>query len=144
MLCYNKIRELKNFEPIISFVMPNHKELQWLDLSHNYLQKLDYDFADFKQLRTLYLHCNFLYDLNDFAQLSKHENLKTFMIHGNPLTEIPNFRSYLISMLPNLKKIDSVLVSKKEVDNAAFLRTQIKKFPLPKNPTKPPVEKAEE
>lgn len=64
------------------------------------------------------------------------------MIHGNPLTEVPNFRSYLISILPNLKKIDSVLVSKKEVDNAAFLRTQIKKFPQPKNPAKPPVEKA--
>lgn len=45
MLCYNKLRELKNFEPIISYVMPNHKSLQWLDLSHNYLQKLDYNFA---------------------------------------------------------------------------------------------------
>lgn len=65
------------------------------------------------------------------------------MIHGNPLTEIPNFRSYLISIMPNLKKIDSVLVSKKEIDNATFLRTQIKKFPLPKNPAKPPVEKTE-
>jgi Leucine-rich repeat (LRR) protein len=67
--------------------MPDHKaNLQWLDLSHNYLEKLDYDFADFVHLRTLYLHCNFLYDLNDFTQLSNHANLKTFMIHGNPLT----------------------------------------------------------
>ena len=66
------------------------------------------------------------------------------MVHGNPLTEVPNFRSYIISVLPNLKKIDSVLVSKKKKDNAIFLRTQIKKFPLPKNPAKPPVEKNEE
>jgi hypothetical protein len=113
MISYNKIRELKNFEPIISFVMPDHKNLQWLDLSHNYLQKLDYDFSDFPHLRTLYLQCNFLYDLNDFNQLSTHQQLKTLMIHGNPLTEVPNFRSFLISILPNLKKIDSVLVSKK-------------------------------
>jgi len=27
-----------------------------------------------------------LFDLNDFTQLSKHEQLKTLMIHGNPLT----------------------------------------------------------
>lgn len=66
------------------------------------------------------------------------------MIHGNPLTEIPNFRSYLISILPNVKKIDSVLISKKEIDNATFLRSQVKKLPLPKNPAKPPVEKTEE
>lgn len=63
------------------------------------------------------------------------------MIHGNPLTEVPNFRSYLIAILPNLKKIDSVLISKKEVDNAAFLKAQVKKFPLPKNPAKPPADK---
>lgn len=113
MLCYNKIREIKTFEATISYVMPDHKNLQWLDLSHNYIQKLDYDFKEFPWLRTLYLHCNFLYDLNDFTQLSNHKQLKTMMIHGNPLTETPNFRSYLISILPNLKKIDSVLVSKK-------------------------------
>lgn len=93
--------------------MPNCYSLQWLDLSHNYLERLDYGFKEFPQLKSLYLHCNYLYDLNDFTQLSEHKQLKTLMIHGNPLTEVPNFRSYLISMLPNIKKIDSVLVSKK-------------------------------
>jgi len=44
-------------------------------------------------------------------------------------------------MLPNIKKIDSVLVSKKEIDNANFLRAQVKKFPFPKTPAKPPIEK---
>jgi Leucine-rich repeat (LRR) protein len=142
LLCYNKIRSLQSFEPVIEFVMPECKNLQWIDLSHNYLEKLDYNFQGFPQLRTLYLHCNYLADLNDFAALSSHKQLKTLMIHGNPIAAVPNFRSFLISMLPNLKKIDSVLVSKKEVDNAMFLRTQVKKFPLPKNPTKPPVEKS--
>lgn len=143
LLCYNKIRELHNFESVVAFVMPDYKNLQWVDLSHNYLEKLDYSFEGFPQLRTLYLHCNYLTDLNDFAQLSSHQQLKTLMIHGNPLTAVPNFRCFLISVLPNLKKIDSVLVSRKEVDNATFLRTQIKKFPLPKNPAKPPIEKSE-
>jgi hypothetical protein len=38
LLSYNKIRELKNFEPIVAYVMPDHlKNLKWVDLSHNYL-----------------------------------------------------------------------------------------------------------
>lgn len=86
VLSYNKIRELRNFESVISYVMPDHKNLQWVDLSHNYLQRLDYDFQDYPQLRTLYLHCNYLYDLNDFSVLSNHQQLKTLMVHGNPLT----------------------------------------------------------
>ena len=93
--------------------MPEHTNLQWLDISHNYLQHLDYDFSDYPHLRTLYIHCNFLYDLNDLQQLSKRENLKSLTIHGNPLTDISNFRCYVISILPQLKKLDSVLVSNK-------------------------------
>lgn len=50
----------------------------------------------------------------------------------------------MISILPQVRKLDSVLVSKKEVDNAMFLRTQIKKFPVPKNIPQPPVEKNED
>ena len=119
--------------------MPSHTNLQWLDISHNYLQHLDYDFKHYPLLRTLYIHSNYLYDLNDLNQLSSREHLKTLTVHSNPLTEIPNFRCYTISILPQIKKLDSVLVSKKEVDNAMFLRTQIKKFPTPKNIPVPPV-----
>ena len=34
-------------------------------------------------------------------------------IHGNPLAAVPNFRILTISILSNLKKLDSVLISKK-------------------------------
>jgi hypothetical protein len=57
---------------------------------------------------------------------------------------VPNFRILAISILPDLKKMDSVLISKKERDNAIFIRSQTKKYPLPKNPAKPPAEKNEE
>jgi hypothetical protein len=36
-----------------------------------------------------------------------------------------------------------VLISKKERDNAIFIRSQTKKYPLPNNPAKPPQEKNE-
>lgn len=69
--------------------------------------------------------------------------LKTINIHGNPFAAVPNFRILAISILPDLKKLDSVLISKKERDNAIFIRSQTKKYPVPKNPAKPPQEKNE-
>jgi hypothetical protein len=49
-------------------------------------------------------------------------------IHGNPIETIPNFRLYykkirliVLSIINTLKKLDTVLVSKKELDNASFL-----------------------
>lgn len=39
--------------------------LCWIDLSHNYLEKLDYDFSDVPNLKSLYLHCNYISDLSD-------------------------------------------------------------------------------
>lgn len=65
-------------------------------------------------------------------------------IHGNPLAAVANFRVLTISILPNLKKLDSVLISKKERDNAGFIRSQTKKYPLPKIITLPPQEKKQE
>jgi hypothetical protein len=70
-------------------------------------------------LKTLYLHCNYLYKLDDIANL-KRANLPliSITIHGNPIETIPGFRLYIINVFENLKKIDSVLVSKKERDNS--------------------------
>ena len=62
-------------------------------------------------------------------------------LHGNPLTEVTNFRCYVISILTHLKKLDSVLVSNKQKDNSVFLKSQIKKYPMPKNIPNPPVQK---
>lgn len=93
--------------------MNNWEMLQWIDLSHNYLMKLDYNFEDFPALKTLYLHCNYISSFEDLTQLTPRQELKNFTIHGNSITSIPNFRLLVISILPQLKKLDSVLISKK-------------------------------
>jgi Leucine-rich repeat (LRR) protein len=144
MLGYNKIRELTGLNTVLDGIMDNARHLQWIDISHNYLVTLDYSFEDFPHLKTLYLHCNFVADLAQLDKLKHLEELKTFTIHGNPLTSVPNFRILTISILTQLKKLDSVLISKKERDNAVFIRSQTKKYPLPKNPPLPPQEKKEE
>ena len=144
MLGYNKIRELAGLNTVLEGIMENARNLQWIDISHNYLVNLDYDFADFPHLKTLYLHCNYIADLAQLEKLKHLEELKTITVHGNPLTNVANFRVLAISILPDLKKLDSVLISKKERDNAVFIRSQTKKYPLPKNPPLPPQEKKEE
>jgi hypothetical protein len=63
MLGYNKIRELTGLYNILDGIMENPRQLQWIDISHNYLTNLDYDFADFPHLKTVYLHCNYIADL---------------------------------------------------------------------------------
>ncbi len=75
--------------------------------------KLDYDFTDLPNLKTLYLHCNYLHSFDELTKLSNLKDLKNFTIHGNSLTAVGNFRLLVISILPHLKKLDSVLISKK-------------------------------
>lgn len=113
MLGYNKIRELKEFPTVIKSVMNNWDMLQWVDLSHNYLMTLDYDFTDFPNLKTLYLHCNYLHSFDQLTKLTPLKEIKNFTIHGNSITAVNNFRLLVISILPQLKKLDSVLISKK-------------------------------
>lgn len=144
MLGYNKLRELSGLNLAMGSMMQDITNLQWIDVSHNYLTTLDYNFEHFPKLKTLYIHCNFIVDLAELEKLKPLLELKSINIHGNPFAAIPNFRILAISILPDLKKMDSVLISKKERDNAIFIRSQTKKYPLPKNPAKPPQEKSEE
>ncbi len=78
--------------------------------------------------------------MREIAKLQNCHELKSLTIHGNPIDTIPNFRIYIIAFLPQLKKIDTVLISKKERDNANVWINAFKynAFPEIKNATKPP------
>ena len=91
-------------------------------------------------MRTFYLHCNFIKDLKELSNLKDCKNLKSITVHGNPIEAIPNFRIYIIGILPQIKKIDTVLVSKKEKDNAFVWINSFKNIVIPenKNAAKPP------
>ncbi|CAK85801.1 unnamed protein product (macronuclear) [Paramecium tetraurelia] len=118
ILSYNKLTSLHNFYNIIDQIMINCKQLQWIDLSHNMIESLDYNFAELPNVKALYLHANKLKDIMEFDKLQCLTELRTLTVHGNPFDAIPNFRLYVIGLLPTLKKLDSVLISKKELDNA--------------------------
>lgn len=142
ILSYNEIRSLDNMFDIVNRVMFDCRKLSWIDLSHNYLITLTKEFSEFYELRTLNLHCNYIHDLGELLKLQSIKKLKALTIHGNPLDLIPSFRLYIIGMLPTLQKLDTVLISKKERDNAnVFIEAfNHKKLPKlnPKEITKPP------
>lgn len=108
----------------------------------NTLFNLSKEFQNFTELRTLNIHCNYIHDLNELKKLQPIKSLKGLTIHGNPLDLIPSFRLYIIGLLPQLQKLDTVLISKKEKDNAnVFINAfNHKKFPKlnPKEIAKPP------
>ena len=114
-LGYNQLRDL---ETLVSFTMqlslPNLGQIQWLDLQHNYLSHVPSCLKQFTNLNLLYLQGNYIADLNNFLHLTSLDNLRNITIHSNPLVRIPNFRFYVISILPQLKKIDSVLITIKD------------------------------
>jgi Leucine-rich repeat (LRR) protein len=139
-------RTIASFYPILDSVLYDLKRLQWVDLSHNYLERLDYDFQEIPDLKTLYLHENYLFEISDLEKVESlmkdqltHLPLRSLSLHGNPLDQIPNFRGYVISKLPHLQRMDSVLISKKERDNANYMLNCFK-YPLKpiKDPAKPP------
>lgn len=86
------------------------------------------------------MHCNYIKDLKELLNLRNCQNLKAVTIHGNPVETIPNFRILIIGILPQVKKIDTVLVSKKEKDNAFVWINGFKNVVIPevKNAIQPP------
>ncbi len=78
--------------------------------------------------------------MSELVKLTPITTLRTLTIHGNPIDTIPGFRLYIIGLLPNLQKLDTVLISKKERDNSNVWINSFGhvKFPKVKNITLPP------
>lgn len=132
LLGYNQIRGLAGLPKAIDQVMYDAFErLQWLDLQHNYLTTVSEEIAQFPNLKTLYLHANFIPSIKEFANIKGLTQLRNLTVHGNPLVRIPHFRLYFVALFPDLKKLDTVLISKKERDNARVMVQDFKVRSLP-------------
>ena len=54
---------------ILEHVMYAPDRLEWLDLSYNYLEKIEDELLNFVNLKTLYLHGNYLSRLDEVKKL---------------------------------------------------------------------------
>ena len=92
--------------------LPN---LEIVSLSVNHIRSLK-PFSSLANLRELYLRKNLISDLNEIKYLANCENLRTLWLSENPICENPNYRNIVISILPQLVKLDETLISDEERD----------------------------
>lgn len=105
----------------LSFINYNKVDLlQWIDLSHNKIKSIHIDITKLKFLKILYLHANYIQNLEEVAVLAKCNSLINLTLHGNPIEHIKGYRLLVIELLPALEKLDFTLVSEKELDIIHF------------------------
>jgi len=81
----NELRTLKGLSNVLNDVMWNFSQLQWIDLSYNYLETIELDILDFPQLKTLYLHGNYISNLEETRKLGQLKQLTNLTLYGNPI-----------------------------------------------------------
>lgn len=122
LLNNNEIRTINSLLPTLELVMSVPSKLKWLDLSFNYLTKIEPDVLNFPELKTLYLHGNYIYQLEEVRKLSNLSQLISLTLHGNPIEQIPGYRLYVLGIMYSkhgaLKKLDSVVSTRKEQEGA--------------------------
>ena len=101
--------------------MWNTNKLQWIDLSYNYLEKIEDEIINsFPFLKTLYLHGNYILNMDEVRKLGTLPQLQTLTLYGNPIEQISGYRMWVLGVLytqsETLKKLDQVVVSRKEFD----------------------------
>jgi Leucine-rich repeat (LRR) protein len=82
----NQFRTITGLYKVLDDVMFNAGNLLWLDLSYNYLERIEDEIVNnFKQLRTLYFHGNYVLNLEEVRKLGQLENLHTLTLYGNQI-----------------------------------------------------------
>ena len=86
--------------------LPN---IEIISLSVNKITSLS-AFKNMKHLRELYLRKNLIADIKEIEELKSCPNLKILSLIENPITEIQNYRQTVIESLPQLTKLDDVII----------------------------------
>ena len=70
-------------------------------------------------LRELLLRQNQVSDFSQVSYLQNLDHLRTLTLSGNPIAEASNYRETIISMLPQITKLDDIEITESERRNAA-------------------------
>ena len=142
MLSYNTIPDLLGLSDVLSKVVRNYTNLKWIDLSYNHLTILFSEICDLPNLLSLYLHSNYISDMKEVLKLERSP-IKSLTLYGNAIDQLPGYRMYVITLLPQIKRLDSVLITKLETDNSIVFSKRIipKKLPFIINPPAPIIPK---
>ena len=105
----NSLTSTKNLDELVEKKLENNNgssSLLWLDLSYNKLTDIGDEILKFQNLTILYLHGNNILDVNKLLKLRYLKNLRSLTIHGNPVEKMPNYRRYIVAILPQISNLD--------------------------------------
>lgn len=98
-------------------IIKDMPSLEIVSLSVNKIRTLK-PFANLNNLKELYLRNNLIADLREIQYLTKCENLKILWLSENPISNNKNYRALVIQMLPQLAKLDDIMITEAERENA--------------------------
>ena len=79
----NELRTTRGLRSILDSVIWNPDRLEWLDLSYNFLERVEPEILNFPNLKTLYLHGNYISNLEEVKKLQELPYLQTLNLYGN-------------------------------------------------------------
>lgn len=110
-----QVIDLSNNELIkLSDIPPNFKKLEDLLLSNNNILYIDEDtFPLNNQIRSITLYNNNIYKFQPIFK-DKFPKPETLILIGNPITELENYRLFILWLIPSLKVLDFKKVKQAE------------------------------
>lgn len=109
---------LMDLLPELSFKSKLNKVelIQWVDISRNKLTEISGDIKRLPFLKILYVHGNNIQEIDKVLPLGECPSLTSLTLYGNPMDHIRGYRNFIIELCPLLEKLDSAVVSEKELD----------------------------
>lgn len=117
-LANNNLVDTKGLYKMALDVVEYPEDIAWLDLSFNDITTVSEDILEFPALKMIYLHGNKIRKFSDLNILQQLPNMYSLTLHGNPLENVPNYRSSVICMFPQLRSLDFAKVTEDEKDSA--------------------------
>uniref|UniRef100_A0A8C5QMK0 Leucine-rich repeat-containing protein 51 n=1 Tax=Leptobrachium leishanense TaxID=445787 RepID=A0A8C5QMK0_9ANUR len=110
----NILTDVQDFQESMEKLLSQPHQLSWIDLSFNDLTTIDRVLTTYHQLSVLNLHGNSIRELSEVDKLASLPNLKSLTLHGNPIESESGYRSYILSVLPQLRSLDFSGVTKQD------------------------------
>ena len=114
------------------------QSLEVLSLSVNHIASLK-DVQNSYNLRELYLRKNLISSFHEVRYLTNLKKLRILWLGENPIADHPKYRYFVISLLPQIERLDNDMISAAERDKAEQLDfSDMENFSQPNKGGSPP------
>eukprot|EP00927_Polykrikos_kofoidii_P059539 TRINITY_DN54690_c0_g1_i1.p1 TRINITY_DN54690_c0_g1~~TRINITY_DN54690_c0_g1_i1.p1 ORF type:complete len:290 (+),score=57.80 TRINITY_DN54690_c0_g1_i1:77-946(+) len=126
----NVIESLQDLPHWLGFVMDDPmRNLQWVDVSHNHILRIEESLLQLKNMKALYMHANRIKSLPSVNRLKTLPKLISLTLNGNPIDAAPSYRVFVVATLRTLRKLDHTTVTEEELKMAnAWYQAHLKRL----------------